>query len=104
MLVRPDFKTIQRMMAEARALKTSSSTYKKQMEDLVDVSKRLQPPMEEEVPEDPEANLLRKGKKSAAPSKSPIVARPPPILKQTTIPTRVAVSEKRPTLAEVAAA
>ncbi|CAA3010590.1 Hypothetical predicted protein [Olea europaea subsp. europaea] len=69
MPLRPDFKTIQKMMAETRALKTSSSAYKKQMEDLVDANKRLPSPTKEEVPEDPEANLLRKGKKPAAPSK-----------------------------------
>ncbi|XP_022866093.1 uncharacterized protein LOC111385905 [Olea europaea var. sylvestris] len=61
----PDFKTIQKMMAEVRTLKTSSSAYKKQMEDLVNASKRLQPSRDEEVEEDPEMNLLRKGKKAA---------------------------------------
>ncbi|XP_022898752.1 uncharacterized protein LOC111412184 isoform X1 [Olea europaea var. sylvestris] len=95
MSVRPDFKTIQKMMAEAQALMASSS-YKKQMEDLVEASKRLQPPTEEEVPEDLEADLQRKGKKSAAPPKRPTVARPPPALRQTTILTGVATPEKRP--------
>ncbi|XP_022898759.1 uncharacterized protein LOC111412186 isoform X2 [Olea europaea var. sylvestris] len=95
MSVRPDFKTIQKMMAEARALMASFS-YKKQMEDLVEASKRLQLPTEEEVPEDLEADLQRKGKKSAAPPKRSTVARPPLALRQTTIPTGVAIPEKRP--------
>ncbi|XP_022856309.1 protein piccolo-like [Olea europaea var. sylvestris] len=104
MLVGPDFKTIQKMMAEARALKASSSSYKKQTEDLVEASKRLQPPTEEEVPEDPEADLRRKGKKSATPPKRPTVARPPPALRQTTIPTGVAIPEKRLAPTELATA
>ncbi|XP_022851055.1 uncharacterized protein LOC111372871 [Olea europaea var. sylvestris] len=95
MSVRPDFKTVQKMMAEAQALKAFSSSYKKQMEDLVETSKRLQPSTEEEVPEDPEADLWRKGKKSAAPPKCPTVAKPLSALRQTTIPTVVAIQEKR---------
>ncbi|XP_022883133.1 uncharacterized protein LOC111399877 [Olea europaea var. sylvestris] len=102
--VRPDFKTIQKMMAEARALKASSSSYKKQMEELVEASKRLQPPTEEEVQEDPEADLRRKGKKSAAPPRRPTVARPPPVMRQTTIPTGVALPERNSTAAEPVAA
>ncbi|XP_022856447.1 uncharacterized protein LOC111377548 [Olea europaea var. sylvestris] len=70
------------------------------MEDLVDASKRLQPPTEEEVTEDPEANLLRKGKKSVGPSKRPTIARPPLVLKQTTIPIGVAIPEKTPVPSE----
>jgi hypothetical protein len=102
--VRPDFKTIQKMMAEARALKASSSSYKKQMEELVEASKRLQPPTEEEVQEDPEADLRRKGKKSAAPPRRPTVARPPPVMRQTTIPTGVALPKRNPTATEPVAA
>ncbi|XP_022874088.1 uncharacterized abhydrolase domain-containing protein DDB_G0269086-like [Olea europaea var. sylvestris] len=102
--VRPDFKTIQKMMAEARALKASSSSYKKQMEELVEASKRLQPPTEEEVQEDPAADLRRKGKKSAAPPRRPTVARPPPVMRQTTILTGVALPERSPSAAEPVAA
>ncbi|XP_022899348.1 uncharacterized protein LOC111412651 [Olea europaea var. sylvestris] len=104
MPVRPDFKTIQKMIAEAQTLKASSSTYKKRMEDLVEASKRLQPLTEEKVPENPEADLRRKGKKSTAPPKRLTVARPPPALRQTTIPTGVAIREKRPTPTEPATA
>ncbi|XP_022894555.1 uncharacterized protein LOC111408937 isoform X2 [Olea europaea var. sylvestris] len=66
MPVRLDFRTIQKMMAEAWALKTSSSSYKKQIKDLVEASKRLQPPTEEEVLEDPE-----EGQEEYRPSKMP---------------------------------
>ncbi|XP_022883631.1 uncharacterized protein LOC111400445 [Olea europaea var. sylvestris] len=82
MPLRPDFKTMQKMMAEMRALKTSSSSYKKQMEDLVDASKRFPPSTKEEVPEDPEANLLQKEKKPArtpAPSEAPPASAKAPV-------------------------
>lgn len=70
-LLKPDFATIKGIMAEARALKTSSSSYKKQMEDLMAASNKLLPAEEEEGP------LLKKGKVVVRPSsKAPIVARP----------------------------
>lgn len=65
---RPDFATIQRMMAEARTLKTSSSTYKKQIEDLVTSSKKFQPVGDEEEEKEVQAFLLKKGKQVARPS------------------------------------
>ncbi|XP_022873713.1 uncharacterized protein LOC111392589 [Olea europaea var. sylvestris] len=98
--VRPDFKTIQRMMAEAMILKTSSSAYKKQMEDLVAASKQLQPAAEEEEQEqeqeqeDPKAALQRKGKRAASSSKGPTVARAVPVLRQIIIPIEVAIKER----------
>lgn len=39
--LRPNFSAIQRMMAEAKVLKTSPSAYKKYTKDLVAVSKKL---------------------------------------------------------------
>lgn len=54
-------------------------------------SKKLQPPVEEE---DPEAALLRKGKKVAGPSKGPTVVRSGQALRQTTIPIEVAIRER----------
>lgn len=83
--LRPDFKTIQKMIAEARALKTSSSAYKKQIEDLVATCKRLQPVPEKEQ-KDPKAALLRKEKRTVGSLKGPTMARPAPVLRQTTIP------------------
>ncbi|CAA3022437.1 Hypothetical predicted protein [Olea europaea subsp. europaea] len=89
--LRPNFKTIQKMIAELRVLKTSSSTYKKKTVDLVAVNKRLQPTAEEE---DPKAVLLRKGKRATDSLRGPTVARPASVRWQTTIPTGVAIRER----------
>lgn len=88
-----DFKMIQRMMAETRALKTAYSTYKKQTDDLVAASKTLQPTGGEE--EAPKTSLLRKGKRVTRSSvKGSTIARVVPALRQTTIPTRVVTRKK----------
>lgn len=53
------------MMAETRALKTSSLAYKKQIEDLMAATKKLQPVGDEEDEEEGKASLLKKGKQPA---------------------------------------
>lgn len=77
------------MMAEAKALKTSSSAYKNQIEDLVVTSKRLQPAVAKEEKEEAKAPLLKKGKQ---PAKSPTMASTATY--QTTIPTGVIIRER----------
>lgn len=57
---------IKRMMAEVRALKTfSSSSYKRQMEDLMVTSRKLQPAEGEEEEKEPKVSFLRNGRKVA---------------------------------------
>ncbi|XP_022883708.1 optineurin-like [Olea europaea var. sylvestris] len=81
-------------MAEAQALKTTSSTYKKQTEDLVATSKKLQPTVAEEEEEEAEAPLLKRGKQS----KGPTVART--ATHQTLIPIGGVIREKAVALPE----
>lgn len=78
-------------MAKPRVSKTSSAAYKKQTDDLVSASKKL-PPVEAEEEEN-EVSLLKKEKWMARPSlKTPTVARP--VVRQSTITTRVIIKDK----------
>lgn len=86
------------MIAEAKALTTFFSAYKRQTEDLVGISKKLPLVEEEEEP------LLKRGKKAASgPSlKVPIVVRP--ATRQTMIPTGVMIRERSAPLPEATSA
>lgn len=94
--MKPNFKTIQKMMAEARALKTSSLAYKKQIEDLAAANKKLPWAEKEEEEEEP---LLKKGKRAAGPTGAPTVARA--AMRQKMIPTGVVIGEKPSCVPEV---
>lgn len=83
-------------MTETRALKNSSSAYKKYTNDLVAASKKLQPigGKEEEL----EVLRLKKKKQAIGSSKGPTMVR---VAKQAMIPIGIAIKEKAVRLLEV---